>query len=266
MPFPLYQNAHGQAWNLHARSAIFLMQGELAMPLATFAEKVIAFNKSLNFTGKLPQGIGVMNPFRENACAMPAMEAFYGKYYNDREARRIILGINPGRFGAGITGVPFTDPKRLAEVCGIHIDACKPAHEPSSQFVYEVIAAMGGAEKFYGEWYINSICPLGFVRVGANGRNVNYNYYDNAALQKAALPFILKTLPEQLALGIDAQTCICLGTGKNAAFLQKLNKTYKFFEQIIALDHPRYVMQYKSKEKAAYVRKYVDALTQAAKA
>lgn len=236
------------------------------MMVGTFAERVMAFNKSLNFTGKLPQDIGVMNPFRENACALPASEAFYRKYYGDGHKRRIILGINPGRFGAGITGVPFTDPKRLAEICDIHLEACQPAHEPSSQFVYEVIAAMGGPEKFYSEWYINSICPLGFVRMGANGRYVNYNYYDNAELQKAALPFILATLPLQLALGIDTRICICLGTGKNAAFLQKLNREHGFFTKIIALDHPRYVMQYKSREKAAYLQKYVDALTEAQRA
>ena len=65
----------------------------------TFAQKVIDFNTNLLFDAPLPPGISVMNPFRENACAIPASTAFYRKYYDDHRLRRIILGINPGRFG-----------------------------------------------------------------------------------------------------------------------------------------------------------------------
>ncbi len=36
--------------------------------------------------------------------------------------RYLILGINPGRFGGGITGIPFTDPIRLQNICGIEND------------------------------------------------------------------------------------------------------------------------------------------------
>ena len=77
----------------------------------TFAQKVIDFNTNLLFDAPLPPGISVMNPFRENACAIPASTAFYRKYYDDHRLRRIILGINPGRFGAGLTGIPFTNPQ-----------------------------------------------------------------------------------------------------------------------------------------------------------
>lgn len=227
----------------------------------TFAQKIIKFNASLDFTGSLPPGISVMNPFRLNECATPASTAFYKKYYNDSNKRRIILGINPGRFGAGITGVPFTDPKRLAECCGINIPGCPAAHEPSSRFIYEVIKAFGGPEKFYSTWYINSICPLGFTRQGDKGGVKNYNYYDSAALEKAALPFILKTLPQQIGLGIKTDVCFCLGTGKNMAFLKKLNNTHAFFENIVPLDHPRYIIQYKHAQIPQYVKKYVELLS-----
>ena len=33
------------------------------------------------------------------------MEAFYSKYYSDSNERILVLGINPGRFGSGITGM-----------------------------------------------------------------------------------------------------------------------------------------------------------------
>ncbi len=225
-----------------------------------FGERVIAFNASLALDAKLPQGISVMNPFCENACATPASTDFYKKYYADNRIRGIILGINPGRFGAGITGVPFTDPKRLASECGIILPQCPPAHEPSSEFVYAVVNAMGGPKKFYGKWYINSICPLGFTKRTASGRQVNYNYYDDAALEAAVLPFILRTLKEQIAFGVNTAACICLGTGKNAAFMKKLNSTHNFFDEVVPLEHPRYVMQYKYANRAEYVAKYASVL------
>jgi len=30
----------------------------------TFADKILAFNRKLGYTGKLPKGIGIMNPFQ----------------------------------------------------------------------------------------------------------------------------------------------------------------------------------------------------------
>lgn len=227
---------------------------------STFGHKVIAFNASLRFDAALPKGIRVMNPFRENSCATPASTAFYNKYYNDYDSRGAIMGINPGRFGAGITGVPFTDPKRLAEYCHIHVAECPQAHEPSSQFVYDVINAYGGVETFYAKWYINSFCPLGFLKEGKNGRVVNYNYYDSAELTKIATPFIVDSIRKQLNFPLRAEVCFCLGNGKNFRFMEKLNAEYGFFKKIIPLPHPRFIIQYRTKEIGKYAREYVDAL------
>src|SRR4051812_19822936 len=105
----------------------------------TFADKVIQFNKQLIYTGgTLPDGIRIMNPFEESGQATGIATAFYRKYYYDNEPRYVILGINPGRFGAGLTGVPFTDPKRLLSACNISYEG-KVTHEPSSVFIYEMI-------------------------------------------------------------------------------------------------------------------------------
>ena len=231
----------------------------------TFAERVIEFNRSLRFTSPLPDGIRVMNPFVENPRALAASSEFYRKYYNDRNPRRIILGINPGRFGAGLTGVPFTDPKRLRERCGILSYNGPDAHEPSSVFVYEVVKQYGGERAFYQDWYINSICPLGFTAPGKNGKEVNFNYYDRADLRDAAKNFMVESLNRQLEFNIARDVCFCLGTGKNAAFISKLNKEYGFFERIEPLEHPRYVIQYKTKEMQTYVDKYVKKLKDAAR-
>jgi len=128
----------------------------------TFADKIIEFNHSLDFTGELPTGINLMNPFKGNSDILSVSSSFYKKFYNDNSPRHLILGINPGRFGAGVTGIPFTDTKRLTNECGIKYSG-KETHEPSSVFVYEVIEAYGGINKFYNDFYINSISPLGFT-------------------------------------------------------------------------------------------------------
>src|SRR6187402_2535739 len=96
----------------------------------SFADKVITFNRQLHFSGKLPPGIRIMNPFKEEESAFEISSAFYRKFYNDNHPRHLILGINPGRFGAGVTGVSFTDPKRMINQC--HIPYNGPiTHEPS---------------------------------------------------------------------------------------------------------------------------------------
>lgn len=225
----------------------------------TFADRVIKFNEQLTYTGDpLPPGIRILNPFKEHPQVMGIVDTFYHKYYNDNNQRHIILGINPGRFGGGLTGIPFTDPKRLMAECHIPYEG-KLSHEPSSVFVYEVINAYGGAEAFYNKIYINSPCPLGFTSIDDKGREKNYNYYDSKELTKAVYNFMIENIRKQIAVGVNTDKCFCFGTGKNEAFLKKLNNEYRFFGEIIALEHPRFIMQYKTKSKQFYIDKYLEA-------
>lgn len=225
----------------------------------SFAEKITAFNKSLIFNHPLPDGIRIMNPFAESPAALQISETFYRKYYGDNRERRLILGINPGRHGAGLTGIPFTDTKRLEEVC--RIDSCgMKSHEPSSVFVYDVIGSYGGAESFYSDFFINSVCPLGFVKINSRGNEVNYNYYDSRELTEAVEPFIIDSLKNICSMGIDTRVVWCMGTGKNFKYLTSLNSRLNMFDTIIPLEHPRYIMQYRSGKADMFVRKYLDAL------
>lgn len=226
--------------------------------MKSFADKVIAFNRKLNFTGSLPAGIRMMNPYQEDDKILPLSSRFYKKFYGDTDKRFIILGINPGRFGGGVTGVPFTDTKRLVEKCGIAYTG-KETHEPSSVFVYEMIDAYGGAAAFYKRFYINSVCPLGFTAIGTNGKEVNYNYYDNKELEKAVYDFMIDNIRQQIGLGVETATCFCFGTGKNERFLSMINERYGFFRKIIPLEHPRFIVQYKSKSRQYYIDKYLEA-------
>jgi len=50
--------------------------------------------------------------------------------------------------------------------------------------------------------------------------------------------------------------------GKNYRYLLDLNNRMGFFRRIIPLEHPRYVMQYKTKDKERYVEDYLGKLKQ----
>ena len=226
--------------------------------MQTFAEKVIAFNQQLTFTGDLPKGFRVVNPFLDNPETMEVMTAFYRKYYSDNRERRFLIGINPGRHGAGVTGIPFTDTKRLESACGITMHSAH-THEVSSLFVYDMIAAYGGASAFYSDCYINSPFPLAIIRQTTGGKWVNANYYDDHALFEAVKGFMIDSLKQHVMLGLDTTEVLVLGK-KNADFINRLNSEVTLFEKLTVLEHPRFIQQYKSKEKQRYIDKYLRAL------
>jgi hypothetical protein len=220
--------------------------------------QILHFIKNLEFDAQLPADIHVINPFRDNPQVPQTLNLFYKKYYSDSMPRNLILGINPGRLGAGATGIPFTDTKRLATHCGITLENTH-THEPSSDFVYRVIDACGGPDVFYRTFYISSICPLGFV-ITKNGKSKNFNYYDHPELLKAVRPFAIRTLRQQINFGMNTDVCFCFGTGKNFNFIESINNEFHFFKKIIALEHPRYIMQYKSKEIPTFIEHYLTTL------
>ena len=225
----------------------------------SFGERVIHFNQSLHFDGKLPEGIQIMNPFQENPQALEVSSAFYQKFYHDNENRTLIIGINPGRHGAGVTGIPFTDTKNLSRYCQLELKGMK-TYELSAEFIYEVINTYGGVEKFYKAFYINSICPLGFVVRDKEGKEKNYNYYDSKELEQIMQEFMIASMWKQISLGLNRERSYCLGTGKHFQYLKRVNEQQNFFKEIIPLEHPRYIMQYKRKERAEYLKKYMRLL------
>jgi hypothetical protein len=223
--------------------------------MQTFGEKVIGFYRSIETDFALPSGVEVLKPFSHPASAAVA-EQFYRKFYADTGPRNFIVGINPGRFGAGVTGIPFTDPVKLRLYCGIANDF-PPKTELSADLIYSVIGAFGGAEAFYSKFYFTSVSPLGFTRHG-----LNLNYYDEAGVMASIRELVPLWMREQLAFGANRDRCICLGSGKNLRQLQILNEREQFFKEILVLDHPRFIMQYKRKSLSEYVTRYLEVLSE----
>jgi len=225
----------------------------LIKPGGVYSDKIISFLSHLNLAGPLPNGVDVLNPYK-GPGVFEYCKTFYNKYYQDDKQRTLILGINPGRFGGGLTGIPFTDPVKLKEECGIANDLPQKK-ELSADFIYHLIHAYGGCDAFYQKFYFSSVCPLGFTSKGKN-----YNYYDTPALQKAVYPFIVQSLEQQIDFGLNTKFVYCLGEGKNLKFLHKLNDEKKYFQHIIPLSHPRYIMQYKRKSIHAFIDDYLKKL------
>jgi hypothetical protein len=213
---------------------------------------ILEFYQWLRPNFVLPESISMMNPFADRG-SWPLIEQFYTHFYSDANPRIFIFGINPGRFGGGVTGIPFTDPIRLLEKCGID-NGFRKIPELSSVFIYEMIDAFGGPSVFYQDFFITAISPLGFVKDGKN-----LNYYDDRALLSDCEPFIVGCIRRQLETLSAPRICFCLGEGENYKQFSRLNGIHQFFEKIIPLPHPRWIMQYRRKKLDEFVKVYLDA-------
>lgn len=224
--------------------------------MSSFQQKYFDFLDELDFPKSIPQGVEILNPFLVEKT-YELSKSFYKKFYSDQKSRLFLIGINPGRFGAGITGVPFTDPIRLQEKCGIVNDLDK-RQELSSVFVYEVIEAYGGVESFFSDVFFTSVSPLGFVKDG-----VNLNYYDIPEVRDFLEPYMVKSLRQQIEMGAIKDVAFSMGKGQNIKYLKYLNKKYNLFKDIQPLPHPRWVMQYRLKRKDEFIDEYVGKISEA---
>jgi len=222
-------------------------------PINTWADHITQFLFGLSLPVKPPKGIGVLD-VHADADVQQACKAFYGKFYSDQRKRHLLIGINPGRFGGGVTGIPFTDPVRLANDCGIS-NPWPKKQELSSVFMYEMMKAYGGVTSFYRHIYISAVSPLGFVKDGKN-----LNYYDDPMLKKNIRPFVVDCMEQQLQFGIRTDLCFCIGEGENLKYLHQLNNELQWFKKIEAVPHPRFIMQYRLKQKQAYIDQYIRVL------
>lgn len=223
----------------------------------TFSSKILDFYDTLVFPANLlSAGVSVINP-----CAIPEVQAlvkgFYSKFFSDAKNRVFVFGINPGRFGSGVTGIPFTDPIALEEYCSIP-NSLEKKRELSSRFVYDFIQQWGGAKDFYQHFFLTAVSPLGFSRKG-----LNYNYYDDPKFFSKIKPFILDSIKAQIACGASREVVILFGTGKNQKAFNDINDEHGFFKKVYALEHPRFIMQYKRKDLKKYLKKYQRIFSQA---
>ncbi len=218
----------------------------------SFADSVLSFYSDL-VPPELPKEIEALLPFRD-PDVWNYMQKFYYRFYNDDYPRILLFGINPGRLGAGKTGIGFTDPIRLFEACGIAHNL-EMKSEPSSVFMYEMIRQFGGPERFFRYFHFTSVSPIGFIRKG-----INYNYYDSQELLKASHSMIRDSITKQAKELANSDIAFSIGKGKNVKNLAALNKEHRWFKTLNTLPHPRWVVQYQHKNIQNYIDLYLQEL------
>ncbi|MCO6465169.1 MAG: DUF4918 family protein [Bradyrhizobiaceae bacterium] len=218
-----------------------------------FGQKLSEFLCSLTLDLRLPKGFHVMNPYG-NPEVQRVVAEFCKQYYHGNQERLGIWGINPGRFGAGITGLSFTDPHALTTQLSI-ATTLTGKRELSAEFIGKVIDAYGGPTKFYADVHLGALSPLGFVK---DGKNINF--YDDPSLAKKIVPFIDQAVRTIGSFGLKRSHALLLGSGS----LQRYARTYltDLFDGVtlVALDHPRFIMQYRRSKIDDYVKQYVEAI------
>jgi hypothetical protein len=218
----------------------------------SFSNDAIKYFYNLKSRDLKISGIKLINPYEKDEVK-EIVKNFYTKFYADENERLFIIGINPGRFGGGLTGIAFTDPVALREHCGIE-NSFGDRKELSSKFIYSVIGGFGGAERFFSKVFLTALYPFAIVRDGKN-----YNYYDEKKLAENLRVDIVQNINSQIAFGARRDCAILLGK-KNADYFFQINEEHKFFKKIITLEHPRYIMQYKLKQIDDYIEKYLAAI------
>lgn len=218
----------------------------------SFASKAIKYFCNLNSPRKQIGGVKIINPYSSPEVKSVVKE-FLKKYYDDNKGRIFIIGINPGRFGGGLTGISFTDPVALRENCGIENNLGKK-RELSSRFIYQLANEFGGTKKLFSKVFLTALYPFALIQ---NGKN--YNYYDNKSFALQLKKDIIKNISAQISFGARRNFAIILGK-KNADHFIPINKEMKFFDKLIILEHPRYIMQYRLKSVEHYIKKYIEVI------
>ncbi len=216
-----------------------------------FSEHAINYFSKLRIP-ELPPEIELMNPYRDGK-RFQLVKEFFSKYYNDNDPRLFIFGINPGRFGGGLTGISFTDPVALRTHCGIENDLGE-RKELSSEFVYLMISRYGSPGKFFSRCFLTALFPVALLKDGKN-----YNFYDDKNTFELLFPYLKKSVKEQVKFGARRDKVISFGK-KNAGILKQINDELHLFDKIEILEHPRYIMQYRRKFVDKYIEKYLKLL------
>jgi hypothetical protein len=109
--------------------------------------------------------IVILKDFLEN---WEAVLEFNRKFYPKGVPKTVLCGINPGRLGAGKTGVPFTDFKSLSRLIP---NITRQDTERTAQFFHEIVDHFG-AQNFYQSFYVTNVSWFGYAK---GKRNLNFN-------------------------------------------------------------------------------------------
>jgi len=186
--------------------------------------------------------ICIIADFVENRAAI---EAFWQRYWQGNIPRIMLCGINPGRFGAGQTGIPFIDFLSLSRLID---DVERQDAEKSASFFFKVAEAFG-IEAFFRTFYISNVSSVGYLASSAK----NLNYYD---LPRPALNIVERNFLEEISI-VQPTHVISLSKEVHATIRRLLPKQ---IDTAFRLPHPSWIMTYRQSEQATWVEKYLEVL------
>ena len=187
--------------------------------------KEITVGENKHIIESLSRGsISLLDGFIEN---IDIVNEFYKIVYQKNNVNRIVLcGINPGRNGAGKTGVPFIDNLSLSKILS-KIE--ERDSEPSAQFVWSVISKFNNFNEFFDSVYLTNISWLGFTK---NGNNYQYYELEN----ELRVEFIKGFVQEMNIVKPYAIIPLSIDVNKDINILK--NKYNKNWNVINRLNHP----------------------------
>ena len=127
---------------------------------------------------------GAVQVYHPLHYARPLHEDYLRRYANGHK-RAIFLGMNPGPWGMGQTGIPFGDVVSVRDYLGISGEVnAPPPHgkfsvqglactrrEVSGERLWGLFAERyGSSRKFFRDYYVTNYCPLLFL--GGSGANL----------------------------------------------------------------------------------------------
>lgn len=176
---------------------------------------------------------------------------FWNRYYEKHLPKIVICGINPGRFGAGQTGIPFLDNHSLSEM-GFPVTSSD--RERSADFFYSVVQAIG-IEVFFKTFYVTNLSAIGYIK-----QKKNINYYD---LPKNARQTVFDNfLTEMDHIKPTHIITLSVLVQNDIKSLIKEGTLSSGIDCSLRLPHPAWIMTYRQKSKQVWGEIYIKALEQ----
>lgn len=186
--------------------------------------------------------ISVLREFEDNIFIA---KRFAKAYCSSQRPATVLCGINPGRLGAGKTGVPFLDFASLSKLLS---DIDRRDAERSAQFFFEVVEHFG-AKAFYSTFHVTNISSVGFERAGKNA-----NYYD---LPEQAIKYVHDAFDKEIKT-IQPAAIISLAGQVHATVKQLFSKSP--IDISVCLPHPNYCAFPKRRDRCK--ARYIEVLSQ----
>lgn len=188
------------------------------------------------------ENIEILDGFIKN---IDLVRKFYQTYYRHHSDRIVLCGMNPGRLGAGQTGIPFMDFHAISQ---LFPDVQQHVRERSAQLIWSVIKEFG-INNFYDHVYLTNISWLRFTK-----DEKNLNYYE---LPSTIQNIFTNTFIEEMKI-VQPKVIIPLGVEVERS-LRKMAKSNRLTYPVEnRLPHPAVLV--KKEDRPKLIQQYKDRI------